>query len=172
MSKAIYSTDPIGHYGLGFRYYSHFTSPIRWYPDLIAHRLLQHYLDGGKSPNKQEYEEQAKHCSAMERLAADAERDSIKFMQVKFMEKHIGEVFEGIISGVADFGFWVEIPENGAEGLIKLRDLVDDSYMYDAKTHAVYGTRHGKQYQLGGKIKIKVMRANLIQRQLDFKIVE
>jgi ribonuclease R len=172
MSKAIYSTDPIGHYGLGFRYYSHFTSPIRRYPDLIAHRLLQHYLDGGKSPNKHDYEEQAKHCSAMERLASDAERDSIKFMQVKFMEKHLGETFEGMISGVADFGFWVEIPENGAEGLIKLRDLIDDSYMYDAKTHAVYGIRHGKQYQLGDKIKIKVMKANLIQKQLDFKVVE
>ena len=172
MSKAIYSTEPIGHYGLGFRYYSHFTSPIRRYPDLIAHRLLQHYLDGGKSPNRYDYEEKAKHCSAMERLAADAERDSIKFMQVKFMEKHLGETFVGMISGVAEFGFWVEIPENGAEGLIKLRDLVDDSYLYDAKTHAVYGMKHGKQYQLGDKIKIKVIKANLIQKQLDFKIVE
>lgn len=172
MSKAVYSTDPIGHYGLGFEYYTHFTSPIRRYPDLIAHRLLQHYLDGGKSPNKQEYEEKCKHCSSMERLAADAERDSIKFMQVKFMEKHLGEEFKGVISGVAEFGFWVQIPENGAEGLIKLRDLTDDSYQYDAKNHAVFGTRTGKQYQLGDEIKIKVMKANLVQKQLDFKVID
>lgn len=172
MSKAIYSTDPIGHYGLGFEYYTHFTSPIRRYPDIIAHRLLQHYLDGGKSPNKMDVEEQAKHSSARERLASDAERDSIKFMQVKFMEKHIGETFQGVISGVAEFGFWVEIPENGAEGLIKLRDLMDDSYMYDANTHAIYGLQTGKQYQLGNTVKIKVTKANIIQKQLDFKIVE
>ncbi|WP_153396832.1 ribonuclease R [Chryseobacterium vaccae] len=172
MSKAVYSTEPIGHYGLGFEYYSHFTSPIRRYPDLLAHRLLQHYLDGGKSPSKTELEEKAKHCSAMERLAADAERDSIKFMQVKFMEKHLGETFKGVISGVAEFGFWVEIPENGAEGLIKLRDLVDDSYSYDAKSHAVYGNRTGKKYQLGDEVHIKVVKANLIQKQLDFKVVD
>ncbi|RRQ46970.1 ribonuclease R [Chryseobacterium sp. SC28] len=172
MSKAVYSTDPIGHYGLGFEYYSHFTSPIRRYPDLIAHRLLQHYLEGGKSPNKEEVEVQSKHCSAMERLAAEAERESIKFMQVKFMQDHVGEVFHGVISGVAEYGFWVEIPENGAEGMIKLRDLVDDSYSLDAKNHAIVGSRTGNTYQLGDKIKIKVLKANLIAKQLDFKIVE
>lgn len=172
MSKAIYSTEPIGHYGLGFEFYTHFTSPIRRYPDLIAHRLLQHYLDGGKSVSKEEYEEKCKHCSAMERLAADAERDSIKFMQVKFMEKHLGEEFEGVVSGVAEFGFWVQIPENGAEGLIKLRDLMDDSYQFDPKTFAVYGSRTGRKFQLGDVVKIKVMKANLIAKQLDFKIVD
>lgn len=172
MSKAVYSTDPIGHYGLGFEYYSHFTSPIRRYPDLIAHRLLQHYLDGGKSPNKEEVETQAKHCSAMERLASEAERESIKFMQVKFMEDHLGEVFTGVISGVAEYGFWVEIPENGAEGMIKLRDLVDDSYSLDAKNYSIIGSRTGNTFQLGDEVKIKVVKANLIAKQLDFKIVE
>lgn len=172
MSKAIYSTDPIGHYGLGFEYYSHFTSPIRRYPDLIAHRLLQHYLDGGKSPNREVVEEQAKHCSAMERLASEAERESIKFMQVKFMEEHVGEVFAGVISGVSDYGFWVEIPENGAEGMIKLRDLVDDSYSLDAKNYAIIGSRTGNTFRLGDEVKIKVVKANLIAKQLDFKIVE
>ena len=172
MSKAVYSTSPIGHYGLGFEYYSHFTSPIRRYPDLIAHRLLQHYLDGGKSPNKEEVETQAKHCSAMERLASEAERESIKFMQVKFMEDHVGEVFTGVISGVAEYGFWVEIPENGAEGMIKLRDLVDDSYSLDAKNYSIIGSRTGNTFQLGDEVKIKVVKANLIAKQLDFKIVE
>lgn len=107
----------------------------------------------------------------MERLASDAERDSIKYMQVKFMEQHLGQEFEGVISGVAEFGFWVQIPENGAEGLIKLRDLMDDSYMYDAKTHAVYGMRTGNQYQLGDTVKIKVIKTDLVRKQLDFKIM-
>ena len=172
MSKAIYSTENIGHYGLAFEYYSHFTSPIRRYPDVMAHRLLQHYLDGGKSPNVAEYEEKCKHCSQMERLAADAERDSIKFMQVKFMEKHVGETFKGVISGVTDWGIYVEIPENGAEGLIRLRDLTDDSYMFDAKNYAIVGMTHGNTYQLGDEVEIKVVKANIIAKQLDFKLIQ
>ena len=172
MSKAVYSTETIGHYGLAFEYYSHFTSPIRRYPDVMAHRLLQHYLDGGKSPNVAEYEEKCKHCSQMERLAADAERDSIKFMQVKFMEKHVGETFKGVISGVTDWGIYVEIPENGAEGLIRLRDLTDDSYMFDAKNYAIVGMTHGNTYQLGDEVEIKVVKANIIAKQLDFKLIQ
>lgn len=172
MSKAVYSTENIGHYGLAFSHYSHFTSPIRRYPDLVAHRLLQHYLDGGRSPHAAEYEEMMKHCSEMERLASDAERDSIKYMQVKFMEKHVGEVFEGVVSGTADFGFWVEIPENGAEGLIKLRDLTDDSYFHEPKTHSIVGMRSGRTFQLGDTMKIMVVKANLVAKQLDFKIVD
>ena len=172
MSKAVYSTENIGHYGLSFDHYSHFTSPIRRYPDLVAHRLLQHYLDGGKSPNAAEYEEMMKHCSAQERLASDAERDSIKFMQVKFMEKHVGEVFEGVVSGTADFGFCVEIPYNGAECLIKLRYFFFVFYFHEARTRASVGMRTGRTFQLGDTVKIKVIKANLVAKQLDFKIVD
>ncbi|MDR2123007.1 MAG: ribonuclease R [Flavobacteriaceae bacterium] len=172
MSKAIYSTKNIGHYGLSFDYYSHFTSPIRRYPDVIAHRLLQDFLDKKPSADPDAVEEKAKHSSEMEKLAADAERESIKYMQVKFMEQYIGETFEGVISGVTDFGIYVEIREFGAEGLIKLRDIRDDDYRFEEKTYSIIGQRTGNQYQLGDVVRIKVVKANLERKQLDFELEE
>ncbi|MCB9201765.1 MAG: ribonuclease R [Flavobacteriales bacterium] len=171
MSKAKYSTENIGHYGLSFDYYSHFTSPIRRYPDVIAHRLLQHYLDGGKSVDAESIENQANHCSSCERLASDAERDSIKYMQVKFMQSYEGESFDGVISGVTDWGIYVEIIENHCEGLVRLKSITDDDYKYDAKNYAIVGQRTGNTYQLGDSVKIKVVRANLEKKQLDFELV-
>lgn len=171
MSKAKYSTENIGHYGLAFDYYSHFTSPIRRYPDIIAHRLLQEFIENKPSANKETIEEMAKHSSEMEKLAADAERDSIKYMQVKFMEQHVGETFDGVISGVTDFGIYVEIREFGAEGLIRLRDIRDDDYRYDEKTYSVIGQRTGNQLQLGDNINVKVTKANLEKKQLDFELI-
>ncbi|MGM5630130.1 ribonuclease R [Apibacter raozihei] len=172
MSKAKYSTENIGHYGLAFDYYSHFTSPIRRYPDVIAHRLLQDFLDKKPSANQEHIEEMAKHSSEMEKLASDAERDSIKYMQVKFMEQHVGESFAGVISGVTDFGIYVEIREFGAEGLIRLRDIRDDDYRYDEKTYSITGQRTGTQYQLGDTVHVKVTKANLERKQLDFELVD
>jgi ribonuclease R len=172
MSKAKYSSDNIGHYGLAFDYYSHFTSPIRRYPDVIAHRLLQHYLDDGKSVDAESVEIQAQHCSTRERIASDAERDSIKYMQVKFMKKHEGEIFNGIISGVTEWGIYIEIIENQCEGLIRLKNITDDDYRYEPKNYSIVGQRTGNTYQLGNPVKIKVVRANLEKKQLDFGLVD
>jgi ribonuclease R len=168
MSKAKYSTDNIGHYGLAFEYYSHFTSPIRRYPDVMAHRLLQHYLDGGKSADKESYEEQCVHSSTMENLAANAERDSIKYMQVKYMLDHQHEEFLGVISGVTEWGIYVEIISNKCEGMCRIREIKDDYYTFDDKQYALVGEVTKNILQLGDEVFVKVKNADLVKKQLDF----
>ena len=171
MSKAKYSTDNIGHYGLAFDYYSHFTSPIRRYPDVMVHRLLQHYLDGGKSVDEETYETKCLHSSTMEGLATNAERDSIKYMQVKYMQDHKDNEFLGVISGVTEWGIFVEIIENKCEGMCRIRDLKDDYYTFDEKQYALVGATSGKLLQLGDEIYVKVKTADLVKKQLDFNFI-
>jgi len=171
MSKAIYTTDNIGHYGLAFDYYSHFTSPIRRYPDVMAHRLLQHYLDNGKSEKEAVYEEKCRHSSEMEMLAASAERDSIKYMQIKFMEDHKDEEFLGVISGVTEWGIYVEIIDNKCEGMIRIRDLKNDYYIFDERQYAIVGERTKKTYQLGDEVYVMVKATDLVKRHLDFSLI-
>ena len=168
MSKATYTTQNIGHYGLAFDYYSHFTSPIRRYPDVMVHRLLAHYLDNGKTPSEQTFEDHCKHTSQREQLAANAERDSIKYMQVKFMSEHEGQDFTGVISGVTDWGIYVELEHNKCEGMVRVQDLKDDHYTFDQQEYALIGHRSQKTYRLGDNVEIRVKRADLIKRQLDF----
>ena len=171
MSKAKYSTDNIGHYGLAFDYYSHFTSPIRRYPDVMVHRLLQHYLDGGKSVDEETYETKCLHSSTMEGLATHAERDSIKYMQVKYMQDHQDQEFLGVISGVTEWGIYVEIVENKCEGMCRIRDIKDDYYTFDEKQYALTGATSGKLLQLGDEIYVKVKNADLVKKQLDFNFL-
>lgn len=172
MAKAIYTTTNIGHYGLGFDYYTHFTSPIRRYPDMMVHRLLEKYLAGGRSVNVEKLEEQCKHSSDMEQLAANAERASIKYKQVEYMGDHLGEVFAGIISGVTEWGLYVELDDNKCEGLVPMRDLADDYYDFDATNYCLIGRRYNNRYRLGDKIQVQVARADLQKKQLDFVIVD
>ena len=171
MSKAEYTTHNIGHYGLAFEYYSHFTSPIRRYPDVMAHRLLQRYLDGEKSANEDIYEERCKHSSNMEYLATKAERDSIKYMQIRFMQDHQDEEFLGVISGVTDWGIYIEIISNKCEGMVSVRDLKDDHYQFDQDQYAMIGKNSGTMYQLGDEVVVKVKNADLAKKHLDFYMV-
>ena len=171
MSKAAYSTHNIGHYALAFADYTHFTSPIRRYPDVMVHRLLQLYLDAGASANEAEYEEKCKHSSQMENLATSAERDSIKYMQIKYMEAHKDQEFLGVISGVTEFGIYVEIIENKCEGMIRARDMKDDYYVFDEKAYALIGEVSKQRYTLGDEVMIRVKNTDLVKRYLDFELV-
>ncbi len=171
MSKAEYTTHNIGHYGLAFDYYSHFTSPIRRYPDVMAHRLLQLYLDGGKSVNEDIYEDKCNHSSNMENLATKAERDSIKYMQIRFMEDHKDEAFLGVISGVTDWGIYVEIISNKCEGMVSVRDMKDDHYAFDETQYALVGRNTKNMYQLGDEVIVKVKNTDLVKKHLDFNLI-
>ena len=170
MMKAKYSTHNIGHYGLAFDYYTHFTSPIRRYPDTMVHRLLTKYQDGGRSANQDKYEELSEHCSSMEQVAQQAERDSIKYKMVEFMADKLGETYDAHISGIQSYGIYCEIDENHCEGMVPMRDLDDDYYDFDEKNYCLVGRRHHHKYQLGDAIRIRVARANIEKRQLDFAL--
>jgi ribonuclease R len=172
MSKAVYTTQNIGHYGLAFDYYSHFTSPIRRYPDVMTHRLLQHYLDGGNTPKADLYEERCKHSSKREELASKAERSSIKYMQVKYMQDHKDEVFGGVITGVTEWGIYVEISSNKCEGMVRIRDIKSDYYVFDEKQYAIVGQSTKHIYQLGDDVVVRVKNADLERKHLDFNLIE
>lgn len=172
MAKAIYTTVNIGHYGLGFDFYTHFTSPIRRYPDMMVHRLLDRYLNGGRSVNLDKLEDQCKHSSSMEQLAANAERASIKYKQVEFLADHLGEVYDGVISGVTEWGLYVELNNNKCEGMVPIRDLTDDYYEFDEKNYCIVGRHTNTRYRLGDNITIQVARANIERKLLDFAIID
>jgi ribonuclease R len=171
MAKAIYSTLNIGHYGLGFKFYTHFTSPIRRYPDLMVHRLLDLYLKGGNSVGQDEYEKKCEYSSDMERKAVEAERASVKYKQAEYLLDKIGEEFYGLISGVSKWGIFVELIESKCEGMVRLKDLADDYYFLDEENYQVTGQRYGYQYKLGDKVKIRVKKIDLSRKEMDFQII-
>jgi ribonuclease R len=170
MAKAVYSTDNIGHYGLAFSHYTHFTSPIRRYPDMMVHRLLTRYLEKQAPRDEEKYAKLCEHSSKRERLAADAERASIKYKQVEFMSDKIGQAFDGVISGVTEWGIYVEIIENQCEGMIAIRELQDDFFEYDEENYCIRGRRSGKVFMLGDKIRVEVAKADLQKKQLDYRL--
>ena len=171
MAKAEYTTHNIGHYGLAFDYYTHFTSPIRRYPDIMVHRLLHEYLKGAASKNQKEHEKMCRHSTKMEILAMEAERASIKYKQVEFLQDKIGTQFDGIISGVTKWGIYVEIIENKCEGMIPIRGLKGDFYEYDEDNYCIRGRKMGKKYQIGDPVRIEVVRTNLVRKQIDFALI-